>query len=571
MPTFVTEGPVTKAYVDAVAEGLHVLTPVQAATTANKTLQGEQTIDGVGVVAGNRVLVKDQSTASENGVYLCVDGAWTRTEDFDEAGTSSGNKQNVRLGDFVFCEAGTANAGHGFVMTGASNFNSSGTAGSVGTNNIEFTQFSGITTTVTVNQGGTGATSLTDGGILLGSGTGAITALGVLTDGQMIVGDGTTDPVAESGATLRSSIGVGTGDSPQFTGIELGHATDTTITRASSGVIAVEGAEVRTGTVPVNKGGTGATSLTDGGILLGSGTGAITALGVLTDGQMIVGDGTTDPVAESGATLRTSIGVGTGDSPQFTGIELGHATDTTITRASAGDVNIQGNIIYRAGGTDVAVADGGTGLSSYAQGDIIYASATTTIAKLAKVGSDRVLTNTGTSNNPKWLPYSSVCFLKGTKITLPDKSQVPIEDLTLDDKVLTYNIDGLSDLKDKNKVSCWQIGDMNGSLSESGIRNIWVNPTDSYLVINNKLRVTNHHLIHFKRDNIYYFNFVEQLLVGDELLTDEENYEPIVSIEEVKENINVYNFELDKDQTYFADNYLVHHYCKLCSGYSNII
>ena len=197
-------------------------------------------------------------------------------------------------------------------------------------------------TDVPVADGGTGASTLTDGGILLGSGTGAITAMSVLTDGQMIVGDGTTDPVAESGATLRTSIGVGTGDSPQFTGIELGHASDSTITRVSAGVIAVEGATVRTGTVGVDVGGTGATSLTDGGILLGSGTGAITAMSVLTDGQMIVGDGTTDPVAESGATLRTTIGVGTGDSPQLTGIELGHASDTTLTRASAGVLAVEG-------------------------------------------------------------------------------------------------------------------------------------------------------------------------------------------------------------------------------------
>lgn len=63
------------------------------------------------------------------------------------------------------------------------------------------------------------------------------------TDGNIIVGDGTTW-VAESGATARTSLGVGTGDSPQFTGIELGHATDTTITRASAGVIAVEGSNV---------------------------------------------------------------------------------------------------------------------------------------------------------------------------------------------------------------------------------------------------------------------------------------------------------------------------------------
>ena len=64
-----------------------------------------------------------------------------------------------------------------------------------------------------------------------------------VTDSNIIVGNGTTW-VAESGATLRASIGVGTGDSPQFTGVNLGHASDTTITRVSSGLIAVEGSNV---------------------------------------------------------------------------------------------------------------------------------------------------------------------------------------------------------------------------------------------------------------------------------------------------------------------------------------
>jgi len=151
------------------------------------------------------------------------------------------------------------------------------------------------------------------------------------------------------------------------TTIELGHASDTTLARSGSGDITVEGNAIyRAGgtDVPVADGGTGVSTLTDGGILLGSGTGAITAMSALSDGQMIVGDGSGDPVVESGATLRTSIGVGTGDSPQLTGINLGHASDTTLLRVSAGDVNIEGNIIYRAGGTDVPVADGGTGQSN---------------------------------------------------------------------------------------------------------------------------------------------------------------------------------------------------------------
>jgi hypothetical protein len=66
-------------------------------------------------------------------------------------------------------------------------------------------------TDITVANGGTGVSTLTSGGILLGSGADPITAMAVLANSEMIVGDGTTDPVAESGVTLRESIGLETG------------------------------------------------------------------------------------------------------------------------------------------------------------------------------------------------------------------------------------------------------------------------------------------------------------------------------------------------------------------------
>lgn len=78
------------------------------------------------------------------------------------------------------------------------------------------------------------------------------------------------------------------------------------------------------------------------------------------------------PVANGGTAattltgVATSLGLGTGDSPQFAGINVGHASDTTIARASAGNLTVEGNAIYRAGGTDVALADGGTGASTAA-------------------------------------------------------------------------------------------------------------------------------------------------------------------------------------------------------------
>jgi len=184
-------------------------------------------------------------------------------------------------------------------------------------------------------------------------------------DGKFIVANGSGSFAYEDGSTARTSLGLGTGDSPQFTGmtltgtgsvagdlsvtgnikvvgnVELGHASDTTLSRASSGDVNIEGNIIyRAGgtDVPVSDGGTGASTLTDGGVLLGSGTGAVTAMAVLSDGEMIVGDGSTDPVAESGATLRTSIGVGTGDSPQFTGMTL------TGTGSVAGDLSVTGHL-----------------------------------------------------------------------------------------------------------------------------------------------------------------------------------------------------------------------------------
>jgi len=184
----------------------------------------------------------------------------------------------------------------------------------------------------------TGTTVTLTGLVLAGSGIVSGSSIATGAQGAIAL---TTNDVAATALDL----GVKTDDSPQFAGVNIGHASDTTLTRASSGDVNIEGNIIyRAGgtDVPVADGGTGASTLTDGGILLGSGTGAITAMAVLTDGQMIVGDGTTDPVAESGATLRTTIGVGTGDSPQLTGIELGHASDTTLTRASSGVLAVEG-------------------------------------------------------------------------------------------------------------------------------------------------------------------------------------------------------------------------------------
>ena len=171
------------------------------------------------------------------------------------------------------------------------------------------------------------------------------------------------------------------------------------------------------------------------------------------------------------------------------------------------------------------------------------------------------------------LTFAQVCFLKGTKITLPNHEQKNIEDLKLGDKILTYHIKGLSNLKknDKMKVMNWSQNSMEGSLKNSKVRNIWVNPADQYLIINDKLKLTNKHIIHIKRDNEFKFLPAEDTRIGDQLFTDREHYEEIHTIEQKNEKTEVYNIEVKRNKTYFAENYLVHHFCETCSGFSERI
>ena len=88
--------------------------------------------------------------------------------------------------------------------------------------------------------------------------------------------------------------------------------------------------------------------------------------------SLTIGDGNDGTITFSGASKTLTVedtsvvnqDLTTDASPQFTAVNVGAASDTTVARASAGDINVEGNLIYRAGGTDVPVADGGTGQSN---------------------------------------------------------------------------------------------------------------------------------------------------------------------------------------------------------------
>jgi hypothetical protein len=154
-PTAATDA-ATKGYVDGLAAGLDVKASVRAASTANiafsvpgyEATQGASgrgrisgapnTLDGVNLAAGNRILIKNQSTGAANGIYVVTtlgtgnDGVWDRATDFDE-------DAEVTAGAFVFVEDGTVNADSGWVLSTNNPITIGGASGTA----LEFAQFSG--------------------------------------------------------------------------------------------------------------------------------------------------------------------------------------------------------------------------------------------------------------------------------------------------------------------------------------------------------------------------------------------------------------------------------------------
>ena len=214
-----------KGYVDGVAQGLDVKDSVVATTTANGTLStafaNGQSIDGVTLQTGDRILIKNQSTASQNGIYnVNASGAPSRTTDMATGSNAAGA--------FVFVEQGTVNAENGFTCT-----TDTGSA-VVGTNNLTFAQFSGagqiiagdgleksgntLSTDLKANGGLviestelalkldassiTGTLAIGDGGTGATTATAALTALGLSNYAKTLIDDA-------DAAAARTTLGLG--------------------------------------------------------------------------------------------------------------------------------------------------------------------------------------------------------------------------------------------------------------------------------------------------------------------------------------------------------------------------
>ena len=251
----------SKSYVDGVAQGLDVKDSCVAATTGNITiataLNNGDTLDGVSLSTNDRVLVKDQSSASENGIYI-VGSSPARADDLAAGADAAGM--------FTFIEKGTVNADNAFVCT-----SDKGSA-VVGTNNLAFTQFSGAGQ-ITAGDGlDKSANTLSvdlksNGGLVIESTEIAVDLAASSITGTLAVSDGGTGSTSASAARTALGLAIGSdiqahdADLDTLSGCQSG-AASALAALTSTEVAILDGATVSTSELNVMDGDTSATSTT---------------------------------------------------------------------------------------------------------------------------------------------------------------------------------------------------------------------------------------------------------------------------------------------------------------------
>jgi hypothetical protein len=376
------------------AVGISWKAPVTAATTANITLSGPQTIDGKAVVAGNTVLVKNQTTSSQNGIYQVNAGAWTYA-----TGCTTWEQYVSAL---VFVEFGTTQIGTAWYCTAQpggtlgvtamtwSNFSTStnytagtgltlssfqfsitpvGTAGTYGSASqvpVFITNASGQVTSVTNTSIAIAGNQITSGTIdtarLSGSYTG-ITGVGTLTAGSWTA---STIGVAYGGTGVATLTGYVKGNGTSaFSASTTIPSTDITglgtMSTQNANAVAITGGTISGLTSPLDvpSGGTGAATLT--GYVKGTGTSALTASASIPNTD-ITGLGTmstqnANAIAVTGGTINgTTIGATTATTGAFTTVTASTSLTTPIVQATnSGGLALKNS----AGTTQISMGAGG--------------------------------------------------------------------------------------------------------------------------------------------------------------------------------------------------------------------
>ena len=256
-----TQDAATKGFVEATSQGLNVKNSCVAATTTNITistaLNNGDTLDGVSLSTNDRVLVKDQSTASQNGIYI-VGSSPARAADLATGANAAGF--------FTFVEKGTVNADNGFVCT-----SDSGSA-VVGTNNLTIAQFSGAGQITAADglqkSGNTLSVDLKSNGGLVIESTKIAVDLGASSiTGTLAISDGGTGATSASNARTSLGLVIGTDVEPHSDKLtELATMNQTTANSladlSDTEVQILDGATVTTTELNILDGNTSATSTT---------------------------------------------------------------------------------------------------------------------------------------------------------------------------------------------------------------------------------------------------------------------------------------------------------------------
>jgi len=387
---------VNKTYLDYFATGLSWKQPVLCATTANISLTGLQTLDGVTVVASDRVLVKNQSTASQNGIYLASATAWSRAPDADV--------WTDLISALVFVESGST-------LSGSAWYCSAQPGGTIGTTAINWSNFS-VAATYTA---GTGLTlssyqfSITNTGVTAaayGSASKTLTAT-VNAQGQLTVLAASDIAIANTQVSGLGTMSTQNANSITVTG---GSINGTTI--GGTTAAAVTGTTI-TANTQFTGAGTGLTG-TATSLSIGGSAGTATTATNLAGGaagsvpyQSSAGATTFLAAGSNGQYLTLSSGLPAWASlPTSVSSFSAGSTGLTPSTATTGAVTLAGTLAVANGGTGVTAssgansvvlrdANGNTSINSVAEGFVNVAAAGTTTTLTASSAPNYCVTGSG--------------------------------------------------------------------------------------------------------------------------------------------------------------------------------